>query len=265
MNKKISLVGFCYDEKSSYLQGPKLAPPLIRKAFHSPSANAYTELGIELTPDLYDEQKDYEIKEYFDIQQITSSILNLGHRLISIGGDHSIAYPIVKAHAQFYSNFSLLQIDAHGDLYDNFEGDPYSHACPFTRIMEEKLCSRLVQIGIRTLTQHQREQAAKFGVEIIEMKDYKSPPKFDLPVYISLDMDGFDPAYAPGVSHHEPGGFTARQVIDLIHSIEVPIIGADIVEYNPKRDHHDQTAFLAAKCLKEIMGKMITNQEKISG
>jgi len=72
-------------------------------------------------------------------------------------------------------------------------------------------------------------------------------------------MDGFDPAFAPGVSHHEPGGLTPRQVIDLIHQIETPIIGADIVEYNPNRDLNDITGALAAKMLKEIWGKMIEN------
>ena len=80
---------------------------------------------------------------------------------------------------------------------------------------------------------------------------------FDNPLYISLDLDGFDPAFAPGVSHHEPGGLTSRQVIDLIHNIDAEVIGADIVEYNPHRDFQDMTAFLAAKMMKELLGKMM--------
>jgi arginase family enzyme len=87
--------------------------------------------------------------------------------------------------------------------------------------------------------------------------DLSQIPKFENPLYISLDMDGFDPAYAPGVSHHEPGGLTSRQVINLIQSIDSEIIGADIVEYNPNRDFQNMTAFLAAKMMKEILGKMI--------
>ena len=82
-------------------------------------------------------------------------------------------------------------------------------------------------------------------------------PTFKNPLYISLDMDGFDPAFAPGVSHHEPGGLSSREVINLIQSIDTEVIGADIVEYNPTRDFQNMTAFLAAKMMKEIIGKMI--------
>ena len=87
--------------------------------------------------------------------------------------------------------------------------------------------------------------------------DLTKIPKFKNPLYISLDIDGFDPAFAPGVSHHEPGGLTSRQVIDLIQNIDSEIIGADIVEYNPNRDFKNMTAFLAAKMMKEILAKMM--------
>ena len=80
---------------------------------------------------------------------------------------------------------------------------------------------------------------------------------FTNPLYISIDMDGFDPAFAPGVSHHEPGGLISRQVIHLIQNIEAEVVGADIVEYNPNRDVQDMTAFLVAKMLKQLLGKMI--------
>lgn len=127
--------------------------------------------------------------------------------------------------------------------------------------MEEGLASRLVQIGIRCLTPHLREQNKNFGVEVLKMKDYALDkiPQFNRPIYISLDMDAFDPAYAPGVSHHEPGGFTSRQVFEIIHSIEVPIIGADLTEFNPDRDVSGITAALAAKLMKEMLGKMLIN------
>ena len=77
------------------------------------------------------------------------------------------------------------------------------------------------------------------------------------PLYISLDIDVLDPAYAPGISHHEPGGMSTRQLIDIIQKIEVPIVGADIVELNPKRDVHNMTAMLAYKLFKELASKMI--------
>lgn len=254
----ICLQGICYDDKSSYLQGPKLAPPLIRKALYSDSSNLFTEHGKTIEKIEIIDEGDFAISDYFEIETITANHLNKNTRLISLGGDHSITYPLIKAHHALYPKLDILHIDAHGDLYHHFEGDPYSHACPFARIMENGLASNLVQVGIRTLNDHQREQAAKFDVEIIEMKDYalSKVPGFENPLYISLDMDAFDPSVAPGVSHYEPGGFSARQLLDLILSLDAEIIGADIVEYNPTRDINDMTAFLAAKLLKEIMIKM---------
>ena len=126
--------------------------------------------------------------------------------------------------------------------------------------MEQGLADRLVQVGIRTLNPHQAEQAEKYGVEIHPMRGLdlaRVPRSFANPLYLSLDLDGIDPAFAPGVSHHEPGGLTTRQVIELIQGLDAEIVGADIVEYNPLRDFQNMTAFLAAKLLKEIAAKMM--------
>jgi arginase family enzyme len=144
-------------------------------------------------------------------------------------------------------------------LYDEFEGSRVSHACPFARIMEERLATRLVQVGIRTLNRHQREQAEKFGVEIVEMSALPAYDRLKIrgPVYISFDMDVLDPAFAPGISHREPGGMTVREAIAHLHAIAGTIGGADIVEYNPAQDVAGMTATVAAKILKEILGKMI--------
>lgn len=259
MGKKIALQGILFDEKSSHLRGPALAPPLIRKAYHNESANYFAENGAEILPDLFDDKGDFNIKTYFDIEKITSTNLAAGNTLITLGGDHAITYPILRATHKIYGQVDILHIDAHADLYDNFEGDKYSHACPFARIMEDKLASRLVQIGIRTLSKHQAVQADKFGVEIIQMKDFNIDqlPEFENPIYLSLDIDALDPAFAPGVSHHEPGGLSTREVLGIIQQINVPIIGADIVEYNPTRDINDMTAMVSAKLLKEIAAKIL--------
>lgn len=258
---EIVIQGIQFDEKSSYERGPALAPPLIREALHGGSMNLFTETGMTIENQSMEDKGDFEIKDYFDIEKITSSHLHQGSKILTLGGDHSITYPIIKAHQEKYPRLDILHIDAHGDLYDEFDGDKYSHACPFARIMESGLAVRLVQVGIRTLNDHQIKQADKFGVEIYPMKglDLSRIPKFENPVYISLDLDGLDPAYAPGVSHHEPGGLSTRQVLDLIHQIKGEVIGADIVEYNPNRDHKQMTAFLAAKLMKEILGKMLEN------
>ena len=258
---KIGVQGFLYDDKSSFLKGPAEAPPEIRKTLYNGSANFFAENGVDLTQFPYHDHGDYSIIEYFEIESITSKNLEASEKLITLGGDHSITYPLVKATAVKHEIFDILHIDAHTDLYVEYEGDRYSHACPFSRIMEDKLANRLVQVGIRTLTSEQKEQALKYNVEIKGVNDeaIAAIPKFENPLYISLDIDAFDPAFAPGVSHHEPGGLTSRQVIDLINSLETPIIGADIVEYNPKRDVNGMTAALAAKMLKEIWSKMVTN------
>lgn len=258
MNQVI-IQGIQFDEKSSYHQGPRLAPPLIREALHSGSSNMYAEDLTSIESPLIEDKGDFDIADYWDIERITQEHLDRGAKIFTLGGDHSITYPIIKAHSQKYSKLDILQIDAHCDLYDSFEGDKHSHACPFARIMESGLAVRLVQVGIRTLNTHQAEQAERFNVDIHQMKDLDLSriPKFENPLYISLDMDGFDPAFAPGVSHHEPGGLSSREVINLIHGIDTEVIGADIVEYNPNRDFQNMTAYLAAKMMKEILGKMM--------
>lgn len=259
--RNIILQGICYDEKSSFLRGPAEAPPLIRSIMNNGSANNFTENGVNLDDYCLIDKGDYSITDYFEIESIISNNFVQNTPFFTLGGDHSITYPIVKALSKKYSAIDILHIDAHGDIYDEFEGDKFSHACPFARIMEEDLAENLIQVGVRTLNTHQREQTVKFNIDCREIKDHyvDDLKRFTNSLYISLDMDAFDPAFAPGVSHHEPGGLTTRQVLELIHQIETPIIGADIVEYNPRRDVNEITGALAAKMLKEIWGKMIEN------
>jgi agmatinase len=177
----------------------------------------------------------------------------------SLGGDHAITYPIMRAYATKYGDLAVLHLDAHPDLYDEFEGNRSSHACPFARIMEEGLVKRLVQVGVRTMNPHQRAQARRFGVEVVEMRQYQPGLALELdgPLYVSIDLDVLDPAFAPGVSHHEPGGLSVREVLQLIQELRVPVVGADIVELNPHRDPVGCTAMVAAKLLKEITAVML--------
>jgi agmatinase len=260
MTHKIGLVGFCSDENSSFLRGAAEAPPLIREALFSDAANLWTETGIDLGADgVLVEAGDVFSTSPEEIEASVSSLLAQDLRPISLGGDHSITHPIIKAIARAYPALSILHFDAHPDLYHDFRGNPHSHASPFARIMEEKLVQRLVQVGIRTMNGHQREQATRFGVEVIEMKDLTERLEltFDTPVYVSVDMDALDPAFAPGVSHREPGGMATRQVIEIIQSINAPVIGGDIVEFNPRMDATGMTAVVCAKILKELAAKML--------
>ncbi|MGH9960367.1 MAG: arginase family protein, partial [Pyrinomonadaceae bacterium] len=178
---------------------------------------------------------------------------------ISLGGDHSISYPIIRAISRVYPNLSVLHFNAHPDLYNELQGNRHSHACPFARVMEEGLAKRLVQVGIRTINGHQREQSERFGVQMFEMSNWRDDLtlEFDTPLYVSFDMDALDPAFAPGVSHREPGGLSTRQAIDLIHRLKGKVVGADIVEFNPRMDPLQITATVCAKLLKELAAKML--------
>jgi arginase len=173
---------------------------------------------------------------------------------ILLGGDHAISFPALAGIFAHHGPVNILHFDAHPDLYDELGGNRRSHASPFARIMEAGLATRLVQVGIRTLNRHQREQAARFGVEIVPMRDFLAGnvPIPEAPLYVSIDLDGLDPAFAPGVSHHEPGGLSTRQLLDVLARIPGPIVGADVVELNPDRDVNGMTAAVAAKLVKEL-------------
>jgi len=266
MKNRLGIIGFCHDENSSFMRGTAAAPQLIRKALFSDASNLWTESGVDLgQPDIFFDAGDLDQVSGTDataaIENSITLLLSQRIRPLSLGGDHSITYPIVRALAREYPELSLLHFDAHPDLYDDFQGNRHSHACPFARIMEEKLVQRLVQVGIRTMNGHQRDQARRFGVEVIEMKELQEGLElnFDTPLYVSVDMDVLDPAFAPGVSHREPGGLSTRQLLKIIQGIRVPVVGADIVEFNPQMDLLGITATVCAKILKELSAVMVQN------
>ncbi len=266
---RLSLLGIPNDDNSSFLQGASEAPPLIRRALHSDAYSAWSETGINLLAtgrltDHGDIRFDDASDPWTLIEQRVADAMASGDPLICLGGDHAITYPILRAVRRRHARLTLLHIDAHPDIYHAYQDNPRSHASPFARIMEERLADRLIQVGLRTLNAENRAQIERFGVEIVEAAHWRGDLRLDIttPVYLSLDLDGLDPAHAPGVSHREPGGPTLRQVIDLIQGIGQPIVAADIVEYNPRCDVSDMTALVAAKLLKEIGGMMVKNARK---
>ena len=262
----ISLLGVPWDKQSSQHRGAAEAPPLIRQSLRAESSNSWCENGVDFNTLQVFDRGDLPLtggttEALQEIEAAVEMELGQGHRVLSLGGDHAVTYPILRAYGRRYPDLSLLHIDAHPDIYEDFEGNRYSHACPFARIMEEGLVKRLVQIGIRTMTAHQRAQVERYGVEVFEMKDWRDdqPLDFDSPLYLSFDIDGLDPAFAPGVSHPEPGGLSTRQALSIIQRISSPIIGADLVEYNPRMDPSRITARVCAKLLKEIAAQMSTH------
>jgi agmatinase len=260
----ISILGIPHDRNSSFMRGAAEAPARIRPELASDAYSLWTETGIDLgVPGRLVDHGDIGFDGSADDWQVIESevgrVLAIGHPLVCLGGDHAITHPILRAVRRRHAALTVLHIDAHPDIYHRYQDNPRSHASPFARIMEERLTDRLIQVGLRTINDHHREQFARFGVEHFEVSQCPPTRALDLrtPVYLSLDIDALDPAFAPGVSHREPGGLTVRQLIDLIHSIGQPLVAADIVEYNPRCDISNLTALVAAKLLKEIGGMMI--------
>ena len=262
-NAQPTLIGIPYDESSSFRRGAARAPACIRAALASESSNLWTESMEDLgeTGRLAD-AGDIDVANIAtardDIAFGIAALLARGACPIALGGDHSVTLPIMRAFSGMISDLTLVQFDAHPDLYDAFDGDKFSHACQFARIMEAGLVRRLVQVGIRTMNRHQRLQADRFGVEVIDMRAWVDGVRPDVsgPVYVSIDMDCFDPAFAPGVSHREPGGLAPREVISVLQTLAGRVVGADIGEFNPGQDPVGLTAPLCAKLVKELASTM---------
>lgn len=250
----IALIGLPTDINSSFERGAARGPGAIRAALWSDRGNMSCEIGLEIGADIQIEDLgDLALSENTSsddlmIRASVTEAMASGSVPILLGGDHAVTYPIVDAIAARHGPVNILHFDAHPDIYADFEGNPRSHASPFARIMEQGLAKQLVQVGIRTLTRHCREQADKYGVQIIPMADFRpeTVPVLDGPLYITVDLDGVDPSEAPGVAHPEPGGLTTREVLAVLRQQRAPIVGADIVELNPARDRGDVTAILAA-------------------
>jgi agmatinase len=260
------LVGLPYDASSSFLRGAAGGPARIRTALRSAAGNPWSELMVRVTDDDgIEDAGDVDLPPTpaarTRIEEAIRSLAADDRRFIALGGDHSVTYPVLRGLRGLFADLTVIQIDAHPDLYDEFDGDRFSHACPFARIMEEGLAARLVQVGIRAMSGEQTSQVARFGVEQINMRAWAdgARPSVGGDVYLSIDLDGLDPAFAPGVSHPEPGGLTVRDVLGIIHNLNGRLVGADVVELNPARDISDLTAGVAAKFVKELAGHYLAD------
>lgn len=262
---RIAILGVPFDEKSSYLRGAAGGPAAIRAVSTGKCYCGWTELGVNLEEDTVmvdvgDVDTSGDVDKSFALtEKAVAAILDKGAVPIVLGGDHSVTYPVLKAFARRFKPLDVLHFDAHPDLYDDLYGDRLSHACPFARILEDGLAASVVQVGVRAVTAAHRAKALKHGVRMIEMKDIRDPLhlRFANPVYISFDMDALDPAFAPGVSHHEPGGLSTRQAVQVIQSLKGSIVGLDVVELNPARDPAAITAAAAFKIVKETAGRIV--------
>ena len=263
---RAGLLGICWDDHSSHARGPSKAPQAIRAALRDDAGNRYAaDLSDVLSSDALHDHGDVSLPVgKGDASAITAAaraVLATGDRLLALGGDHAVTFPLIEAVAETWPGVRIVHIDAHPDLYHDFEGDPLSHASPFARIMERGLASELIQIGIRADTPHLRDQAQRFGVQSFAPDAIGAALDAvralgDGPVYLSFDLDGLDPAFAPGVNHHEPGGLSVREALQVIAAIPGQLVGADIVELVPDRDLNGVTAKVCAKLAKEIIARM---------
>lgn len=262
----VAVLGLPLDEHSSFRRGAAAAPPRIRAALSCESTNLCAEDGgdLEAEPRLAD-LGDLDLAAGGTVAPaaITSAaaaVIDRRARVLALGGDHSVTLPVLRAYGPRFPGLTVVQLDAHPDLYDSYGGNRLSHACTFARVLEEGLAARLVQVGVRTRTPHQREQAQRFGVVSLDMADgfTGALPAVSGPVYLSLDLDVLDPAFAPGVAHPEPGGCSTRDLLTLIRNLSAPLVGADIVEYLPEHDAGGSTARVAAKLLKELAARLLT-------
>ena len=161
---KIRLIGLPTDSHSSFLRGAAQAPTAIRAALASDHSNMATESGLELGADiLVDDVGDLLLTEGAGDFDLIRDAASSRDTTIFLGGDHMVSYPIVAGLASIHGPLNILHFDAHPDIYDDFEGDPLSHASPFARIMEKGLANRLIQVGIRTMNAHCRAQTERLG------------------------------------------------------------------------------------------------------
>ncbi|WP_411818727.1 agmatinase [Hyphococcus sp. DH-69] len=258
----IQLIGLPWDSGSSYARGPAHGPAIIHSLLFSDASSTYSLSGINAKEvitgyDFQDLSSDGDTARA-EIRARLKSALKSGKKPLSLGGDHSVSFPILQELKAKHGPMNILHIDAHTDLYEEFEGDPYSHACPFARAIEDGCVNTLVQIGLRSISPDARAFGEIHGVIMLGADEMDQIPfaKLTAPLYVSIDLDGIDPAFAPGVSHPEPGGLSSRDVISTLKKLPVSPIGADVVELNPEKDQGLITAHLAARLVKELAGYM---------
>ena len=256
------ILGIPYDAMSSNRRGAAGGPKAIRAASSSRSLNPCTEEGASLCEitrlvdrgDLELSENPEEMTEA--VGKAVNEILSEGATPILLGGDHSVTAPAVSALSQTRGKIDVLYIDAHPDLYEEYDGTPYSHASTGYQIATGVDFGRFVQVGVRMPAKGHLEKAKELGIQAITAYHLVTPEelRFENPLYLSVDMDCLDPAFAPGVGNPVPGGLSTRELLDVLKSISGQIAAADIVEFVPQYDVSEITGTAAARLVLEIAG-----------
>lgn len=272
-NAQIAVLGVPFDGAVSFRPGAALAPARIRE--FSQHVAPITEDGLILNRlalcDYGDVERDLHWERYFnDVTAHAQTALAHPFALF-LGGDHSISIPLMRAfHETINAPFGILHIDAHTDLADTFEGHHWSHACTERRALELPYMQpeNLVFCGIRSwlaeeldviaqhkITVHSAKAMHQRGIQAVAA-DVIAQLSGLSAVYLTLDIDCLDPAFAPGTGTPEAGGLTTRELLDLLQPIfaALPIRAMDIVEVSPPLDYSDITTVAAIKVIYEVLG-----------
>jgi len=253
-----------YEGTVTFMRGTADAPAAIIDAsaqieeFDEELARDFRAAGIiTLSPILPAETPEEQMRR---VASVARTIVRGGKFLLTLGGEHSITAPLVRAMAEQHGGISVLQIDAHADLRDTYDGSPCSHACVMRRVLE--VTDRLAQVGIRNYSQQEYLECPRQVENFITPTVVESDPDWSkrvlsllgAKVYVTVDVDGFDPAYVPGTGTPEPGGLTWRQVTGLLRRVcaEREVVGADIVEVVPVPGQK-VSEFLAARLAYKII------------
>lgn len=264
---RLVFAGLACDSQSSFRRGCADAPRHIRKAYTADCYNSTTESGVDLAgrvADRGDVRASGGWKQAArQCEALARSLFSQGKVPFFAGGDHAVTIPVARALAALRQPVHVVQLDAHPDLYPEYEGDSESHACVAARMLEMEHIASVTQLGIRTMNAIQEDTGQRFGerLRIVPARDIENeipaPAHIsgDALVYLTLDLDVFDPAFAPGVSHPVPGGLSPRVVLDFLQRAAWNLVGMDVVELNPRLDHGNRTAVLAGRLLHEAMGR----------
>ncbi|MFP4465710.1 MAG: agmatinase [Candidatus Goldiibacteriota bacterium] len=262
-NADIIVAGIPYDMTSTYRKGSDLGPGALREmsesieSFSPRQFSDITDFNICDIGDLEIQGIEPE-KAVKEIENAAQYIIESGKKGVFIGGEHLVSYPIVKKYAEKYPDLKVLYFDAHADMRDDYDGCRLSHAAAARRIFESAGEKALYMFGIRSFEKNEmmfiRDNMIPCDTELVEIDSAVQAVK-NSPVYISIDMDVFDPSEVPGVGNPEAGGITYRGFMKVISELEniKNIVGFDIVELSPKYDPSGASSAFAAKIMREML------------
>lgn len=261
---KIALFGVPYDRTCSFRGGSRFAPRAIRQAsynFESYMMDHGRNLGDIPFADLGDTAMFGPSTEMVEgVSKMAGDIVRAGKVPIVLGGEHSLAPAVVRA---FPKDVAVLGIDAHLDFRDSYLDDKWSHACSARRCGDHVGVEHVVYMGVRSFSEEEREDLARLGLTFVSVYDIheqgiaraveRALKTVDRDrIYLTIDFDGIDPAYAPGVGNPEPFGLAPLQVKRLLGMLAPHLVGMDLNEVSPAWDH-GQTALLAARLVREAI------------